>query len=179
MSRILAADSPPRHLRRSGGIAIEFSFVFECLHLDAFSPPLRVRRLQLDEKCPIGLQGLLAGPPYRPADSPGFDFGAQLESAVRHLARKHEACLANPAPIRMTGIETAAHAELSVHAFDGEPQHARYARNAVVADTHNHFAGAIAFALPHPRRPYAVAHALLQRREASRIAFVVAHGLPR
>jgi hypothetical protein len=46
-------------------------------------------------------------------------------------------------------------------------------RNPVIRDTDNHLVGAITLALPHPRGPHAVAHALLQCGKAPRILFVV------
>jgi hypothetical protein len=74
----------------------------------------------------------------------------------------------------MSGVEHAAHDGRPVRHLRGHAQHARHARHPVVGERDHQLRRALALALPDPGGPHPVTEPLAQRREAGRVALLVA-----
>src|SRR3954471_15200185 len=81
---------------------------------------------------------------------------------------------ADASAVRMSSIERSAHRQLTVRAFEPQPQHAWNAGHSAVGHSDDQLGSAMSFALPHPRGTDAVSESAAQAIETARIGLVVA-----
>src|SRR5437763_8465928 len=74
----------------------------------------------------------------------------------------------------MSSIERSIDLQLAVRAFESQPEHSRYARDATIRNAHDQLGSAVTLALPHPGGADSVSKSTAQAIETPRIDLVVA-----
>src|SRR5438477_6623259 len=124
---------------------------------DSFSPVRITALLQTNGQGTIRIGWLVTGPAHRAPHSLGLQFRPQADLLAIHARGKNDGSLTDLAGEWLARVQIASHLDASIQVFGIDAQYARHSRHAIVSDAQNEFHGAVAFALPDPGGPNAIA----------------------